>query len=484
MNWPFTEQSVIDVLQERSVRSVTIDHFRRTYWPPGCVAEGIHFLHRKHKDKPPLISIQKLVIKGSYTAMLTIDPRLSRVIVIGMHVTVPPSDPNGGPNPVMPLTHSNTPGPAMVIDRLVADGTVLDFMSREPGKKPFHLAIDKLVIDGVGNNAPLAYRTIISNSLPPGKIRSAGVFGPWNPDNPASTPVKGSYTYENANLAAFSALSGTLSSSGKFSGTLGRIAVEGTAEVPNFHLTNTSHTRKLSAEFHATVDGTNGDTMLESVAGHFDRTTVFCQGGVIGQKGENGKTISLDMVSRNGRIEDLLKLFISARQAPMTGSVSLRAHVEVPPGEQPFVQRMNLTGDFGVDAGKFTNKETQAAIDRLSAGDQGKKAEENAQNALSDLRGHAAATNGVAKLSNLSFRVPDATARLHGTYGLREPYNINLHGTLATTHPSDATTGFKSFLLRAMTPFLSKKGHDRIVPFKIIGNYHAAQTGLDLGSKQ
>src|SRR5579884_2017250 len=45
--WPFTEQALIDILQKRSVRSVTIDHFRITYFPPGCVAQGISFLHRK-----------------------------------------------------------------------------------------------------------------------------------------------------------------------------------------------------------------------------------------------------------------------------------------------------------------------------------------------------------------------------------------------------------------------------------------------------
>jgi hypothetical protein len=49
LNWPFTKQAVIDALQESSVRSVTIDRFYRTYWPPGCVAEGISFLRRKQR---------------------------------------------------------------------------------------------------------------------------------------------------------------------------------------------------------------------------------------------------------------------------------------------------------------------------------------------------------------------------------------------------------------------------------------------------
>src|SRR5260370_42446819 len=76
-NWPFTKQAVIDALQESSVRSVTIDRFYRTYWPPGCVAEGISFLHRKHKNKPPLITIQRLTIQGGYARMFTFQRHLS-----------------------------------------------------------------------------------------------------------------------------------------------------------------------------------------------------------------------------------------------------------------------------------------------------------------------------------------------------------------------------------------------------------------------
>src|SRR5580765_2819547 len=54
MNWPFTQWAVIDVLQQRSLRAVTIGRFDRTYFPPGCIAEDVRFLHRKHKEKPPL----------------------------------------------------------------------------------------------------------------------------------------------------------------------------------------------------------------------------------------------------------------------------------------------------------------------------------------------------------------------------------------------------------------------------------------------
>lgn len=486
LNWPFTRQAVIDVLQERSVRSVTIDHFRRTYWPPGCLAEGISFLHRKHKNKPPLITIRKLVIKGSYTGLLSISRTLSKVVAVGMHVTIPPPQSDGAPNPIMPLTQSKNTGPSMVIGTVVADGAVLDFLSRDPHKKPFQIVIDRLALEGVGNNRALSYRATVSNSLPPGKIQSTGVFGPWNPDNPAATPVRGSYTYKDANLAIFSGLSGTLESSGKFQGALGRIEINGRTNVPNFHLTDTSHTRQLTTEFQASVDATDGDTTLENVIAHFDRTTVLFKGTVAGRAGEKGKTVSLDISAPNGRIEDLLDLFIEAKQAPMTGAVTFSAHAEVPPGKEEFARKLKLTGDFGADAGKFTNREMQTSINRLSEGSTKNKnvKPEDAETALADLKGHAVMANGIATLSGMSFRVPGATAWMHGTYGLSEPYNVDLHGKLLTDNPSSATTGFKSFLLKAMTPLLKKRGKEKIVPVKITGTYERTETGLDFGSKK
>lgn len=480
--WPFTESALIGILQERSVRSVTIAHFYKTYWPPGCVAEGISFLHRKHKSKVPLITIQKLIIKGSYGRLLMVNRSVPKVIVVGMHVTVPPSPSAGGTSPVMPLTETKKGGSSIAIGRVIADGAVLDFVQADRNKEPFRITIDKLTLDGIGNNQRLSYRALLSDSLPPGKIRSAGTFGPWNPDDPANTPVKGSYTYQDANLAAFGALSGTLSASGQFNGTLQKIETSGSAEVPNFQLNDTSHTRKLSTDFRASIDALHGNTTLEDIVAHFDSTTVRFTGSISGMPREDGKKLSLDMSSTGGRVEDLLDLFISAKKPPMTGSVSFRAHVEVPPSDAEFVKKLKLTGDFGVGAGKFTNRQTQNTIQRLSYGKKaGDKIPDAPETALSDVKGHVAASGGIATLSHISFRVPDATAWMHGTYGLLSPYRIDLHGHLLTDRPSDATTGFKSFLLKAMGPLLKKRRGAKVVPFKITGDYAHSSIGLDLG---
>jgi hypothetical protein len=450
------------------------------------VAEGIQFLHRQHKEKAPLITVQKLVMTTSWARLLTLQHRLGLVRIFNMHVTVPPSEP-GKPNPIMPLTYSGKGGASIVVDRTIADGAVLDFLSKEPGKKPFRLMIDKLRLDGLGNNEPMFYRTIISIQMPPGKIRSTGVFGAWNPKDPGSTPVHGTYRFDNANLAAFGGISGTLFSTGKFQGTLKHVNVDGTTDIPNFKVTDTSHTRRLSTQFEAVVDGIKGDTFLNNVKANFDNTTVYVKGSVAGQEGRGGKFVSLDMSEPSGRVEDVLNLFISAKTPPMTGSVTFRGHIDLPPGPAQFVERMKLQGDFGVAAGKFTDKGTEWDISRLSeSADKHAKGQrpENPETVLSDLKGHAVANNGVASFSNLSFTVPGAQATLDGTYNLVN-YKIDLHGILTTTgQPGDATTGFKSFLVKAITPFFKRKHSEKVMPFKITGNYANPAVDLDLGSKK
>ncbi len=481
MNWPFTQQAVIDALQERSLRTVTISHFSRTYFPPGCTADDIRFLHRRHKEKAPLITVGHLVLVTSYVRILTLQERLSLVRVMDMHVTVPPSEP-GKRNPVMPLTYSKAKA-AIRMDRIIADGAILDFLSNT-GKKPYRLVIDKLRLDGVGNNVPMSYKALISNQMPPGKIRSSGVFGTWNPKDPGNTPLHGSYTFENANLAAFAGASGTLFSSGNFKGTLRDVSVAGKASVPDFKVHDTSHERPLAVDYQVTVDGTKGDTKLNEVTARFDHTTAEFKGSVASGGETEGKTASIDMWTSSGRIEDVLRLFISDKTAPMSGAFTFAGHVDIPPGPEPFLRRLKMSGDFGVAAGKFANRQTEGDLTRLS--DSSHKHRENSDeqpssNVLSDLKGHGSAVNGTATLSNLAFTIPGAKAWMHGTYGLID-YKVNLHGTLLTTgDPSHATTGFKSLIVKVITQFFKKKHAAKLVPFKITGSYSDVNVSLDRG---
>jgi AsmA-like C-terminal region len=483
-NWPFTRQAVTTALQDRFARTVEIRSFRTTYFPPGCVVEGISFLHRTHKDLPPLITVRTLIVEASYAGMFSLHKRVGKVQIIGLHVLVPPKNTDGHSSSVMPLTDSNS-NRSLAIAEIRADGAVLEFMSSRRDE-PFKLQVHQLTLDHVGENGPIVYRATLLNTEPPGEIRSTGQFGPWDSDAPGSTPVSGSYTFDDANLGVFEGIGGTLSSHGKFNGTLEHIESDGGADVPNFHVSSSAHIVDLTTEFQAAVDATNGDTQFLNVRSHFQRTTVLSSGGVTGQPGQPGKAVALEMTVKDGRIDDLLRLIMEDKNPSMTGSVSLHAKVRVPPGPPGFLKKLNLEGDFGIGNERFTNAEVQVPINRLSESARGENKQQQAddpETVLSNLKGHVSVKNGIATLSNVSFSAPGTLAEIRGTYNLLDK-SVNLQGVLHTNGKlSDTTSGFKALVLKAVGPFLKKKTIT-VVPFTVTGTSTKPSFALDFDAKR
>jgi len=198
--------------------------------------------------------------------------------------------------------------------------------------------------------------------------------------------------------------------------------------------------------------------------------------------------------SKNARIQDLLLLFVEAKRAPMSGSVTLQAKAEIPPGDQPFLKKLKMQGSFGLAGGVFSNPSTQGGVDKLSAGARGEKDKDkekdeekndsDPETALTDLEGQVNVVDGIARFSDLSFWVPGAHARVEGTYDLVN-YKIDLRGRMRVdTKISDTTSGTKSFLLRMIDPIFRKKKKGEVVPVKISGDYDHPTFGLDLGDKE
>jgi len=484
MNWPFTQTAVTKALEDRFARDVKIQRFRTTYFPPGCIAEGIEFLHRRRKDLPPLITVQTLTIRASYSGLLRIHKLVNDVRVAGLHVLVPPKNPNAA-RETFPLTNS-TSGKTLTIGEITADGAVLEFISEHPAEDRFTLGIDHLILDHVGESDPVTFHARFSNTEPPGEIRSDGRFGPWNDDDPASTPLSGSYTYKHARLGVFDGIAGTLSSQGKFGGTVGHIDAEGDIDVPDFKVSGSAHEVHLASNFHAVIDGTNGDTYLSRVESHFGRTTVISQGDVKGHPGQHGKTAMLSMSVSQGRIEDLLLLFTSAARPAETGGVRLQTKVELPPGPQAFLRRLRLEGEFGIGGGRFTDPKVQEPVNRLAESARGEtKGQEEVDPAtvLSNLRGQVSANLGIAKLSKISFTELGTLAEIEGTYNLVDK-KLDLRGVLHTSGKlADTTSGFKSVVLKALGPFIKKKSIT-VVPFVITGTPSDPSFALDLDARR
>ena len=490
LNWPFTQVAGSAALQERFARPVRIGRFHATYFPPGCIAEDVEFLHRTRTDQPPLIHVKTLTIRAAYTGLLRIHTTINDIQVAGLHVTIPPAGVRG-PAETLPLTNSPAGGKTLAIGEIAVDGAVLEFPRRTPEQDPFIFNIEHLKLDHVGESEPAAFHASLHNTEPPGEIQTDGTFGPWDDDDPAATRVSGSYSYDHVVLGVFKGIAGNLTSRGKFGGTLGQINVEGDVDVPDFEITEVGHKSHLASHYTAAVNGTNGDTSLTRVETHFGRTTVLSQGEVKGRPGQHGKTVNIVVNVGSGRIEDLLRMFSSAAKPAETGSIRLQSKIELPPGPQPFLRRIRLTGDFGIGGGRFTSPRVQGPLNRLaaSAADENREnhnssenktePETNAATVVSDLKGHMAAAAGVATLSNLSFSEPGSVAQINGTYDLLSK-RLDMHGVLRTTGKiADTTTGFKAVVLKALTPLLKKKSFT-VLPFSITGTPADPTFGLDL----
>ena len=312
---------------------------------------------------------------------------------------------------------------------------------------------------------------------PPGEVTAHGRFGPWRSGNPYQTPVSGRYSLQHADLRSFDGLAGLLESSGSFSGSIERIQVNGEAETPDFTIRAAAHPVDVHTGFDAVVNGRSGDVVLHRVAAHFLNTDVIADGTVAAPFPDASKVASLELGVRGGRIEDLLRL-VSSGSPGLNGRVNIQLHVDLPPGDAPFLKRLRLTGEMGVADARFTNVQTQETLDRISRN----AADGNLDPAsvVSDLKGRISALRGMATLSSVTFHLPGADAQVGGSYDLIA-HRVDLHGQVWLDEKlSQTTTGFKSLLAKVIDPLFRKGKHLSVVPVRISGVYGHTTVALDL----
>jgi hypothetical protein len=324
------------------------------------------------------------------------------------------------------------------------------------------------------------------NPEPPAEIRSTGHFGPLNADNPTQTPVSGKYSFAGGDLSIFDGIAGIVNSEGTFSGPLGQINVQGTTDAPNFEVVRSGHSGPLHTQFQAYVNGTNGDVALNNVDATYVRTKINAKGNIATKEGSDGKFTTLDFAVREGRIEDILRLFVKENRPPMSGVTNIQAHVTIPPEGKPFLKEVTLQGDFEIANARFENQTRQESVDELSEKARGQKetksdGQENSstEGVISHVNGHGDLRNGVAAFPELSFTIPGADARMHGTFDLLNE-KIDFHGTVKMDAKfSKSTSGIKSLFAKVLDPFLDKK-HGSVVPVVVDGTYQNPHFGLDL----
>jgi hypothetical protein len=478
--FPFSEKNVTRTFGETFPGNYQFSHFKNVYFPrPGCTAEGVTFRSSTGESGAALVvTAQKLSLRGSYAGLLFHPHYVSRMLLEGLRVQIPP------PGHAGDFFSEETPS-RTTIGELVADGAVVE-IARTDNQPPLKFEAHELRLSSVSANAGMAYRVDMHNPEPPGEITSAGHFGPFHNASAGQTPLSGNFSFDRGDLGVFDGISGFLTSTGSFSGPLANIQVQGAVDVPDFEVVRSGHAGPLQNRFSATVNGTNGDVTLNRVNAVYGKTQISASGTVSHQGGRNGKFTSLDFTVRDGRIQDVLRIFVSENRPPMSGVTSFTAHVNVPPDGKPFLEEVGLQGDFEIVDGRFEKPSTQANVNELSATASGKKKAQQTEqpnnpqeDVNAETRGHVVLHDAVATLTDLSFVVPGADARMHGTFNLLNQ-KIDFHGNVKMdANFSQQTSGIKSVFAKVLDPIFKKK-NGSVVPVVMDGTYGHPHFGVDL----
>jgi hypothetical protein len=480
---------VIRSLSEHFQSRVELRTLRVTGFPHlGVVGEDLTIYFHDRTDVPPIIHIDKFSFDLGVLAILRLPRHVSTALIENMTVTIPPRGEKKTPKSSEPGKTSNVLT-SLIVDEVVCKNTVLVTLPRKPdpgkrAKEPLEWDIYDLDLRSASVDKPFHFHGILTNAKPKGEIDTSGEFGPWDIDDPGSSPVSGSYKFTDADLGPFPGIAGILSSTGKFTGKLAELKVDGETDTPDFSLDKIGKPVPLHTEYSATVDGTNGDTILDPVRATLGRSLIIAEGSVINEPDHIGHRIVLDVGAPNARIQDILSLAMNSDKPVLTGPTKIKAKLLLPPGKEKVLDKMILDGQIGIDDARWSSPEVRKALESFSRRAEGKPADDEAGSAVSDLRGNFHLEKGIVHFSSLRFGIPGAAIDLAGTYQILGG-QIDLEGHLRLQAKlSETVTGKKSFFLKALDPFFEKNGAGAVLPISIRGTREEPTIGVTIFHKK
>ncbi|HXE80341.1 MAG TPA: hypothetical protein VNK41_06300 [Vicinamibacterales bacterium] len=482
---------LVAALSERFDSRVELQDLRVSVLPRLRVeGGGLVLRHKGRTDVPPLIAIRSFSAEAGLAGLIGRPLRVRHVRLEGMEISIPP----GGmsldkadaarekpvPTGTAGEAHARgTGGSPLIVDNLTSTDAILRLLRSTPGKAARVFTIHHLSMEDVGAEAPWSFRATLTNPTPPGEIETGGRFGPWNAPQPSQTSLEGTYTFSDADLGVFDGIAGTLTSTGRFTGVLERIEVDGKASVPDFALPDVGQPVALETTFHSIVDGTSGNTWLRPVNASFGRTEIRADGGIVEREGDRGRTISLDVVIEEGRIEDILRLVSKAKTPPMVGALALKAKFTQPPGRAKVIDRIELDGSFQIARAQFTKRAVQGRVDQFSRmATPGE--DQDPERVASNFTGRFTMRDGIIRIPRVTFIIPGARVDVNGAYRTRGQA-LNFEGTVRTEAKlSQMTTGVKSTLLKIVDPLFRREDRT-VIPVTVEGTVDQPKVRLDVG---
>jgi len=474
----FIRANIVAALRQHFASDVQLAALHISIYPRlHVVGEGLVMRAKEQDpDAPPLISVHKFILNGALREVFKAVPHFHSLTLDRLEMHIPAHRGERVP------AKTNSSGKfSFVIDEVLTSDAEIDLLRAKVEKPTLVFAIHKLKLTNFQPNEPAAFHATLRNPRPIGEIAVDGELGPWDFKEPSQSPLSGQYEYSHADLGTFPGISGLLSSRGEFSGVLDYISVKGTTEIPDFAVAAGGHPMRLTTEFDAIVDGTNGNTYLKSVNAHFLRTTLLISGEIAKNAGQEDRGISLKVRSQSARVEDLLTIAVKSPNPLLTGDATLNTTVNLRLHQgQNIFDRLDVAGRFGITTAKFTSDETQDKINRFSQKSLGQPNVTANGDAVSDMNGNFTLKDGLMSFSSLQFAVAGAAVKLNGNYDVRGE-SMDFHGTLRMDAKlSQTTTGAKSILLKFVDPFFAKDGAGALLPIKIQGSRANPSFGLEL----
>ena len=487
---PLMRKKVVETLSARFHSPVELDRLSLTMRKGVVVVTGggLRILYLAGPTKPdarpnapPMLTVESFEFRTGWRELVRPTTRVVSVKVQGMQLNIPPKEERGAAMPDDPKRKGQSLL-GIAVDTIECTDAKVVIETSKPGKTPLEFAIGRLVLTDVGAKKPFNYEAVLENPKPVGDVRSTGHFGPWQGDNPRDTPLDGSYEFTHADLSSIHGVGGMLSSTGRFEGTLGNIAVEGVTDTPDFRLDVSDHPLPLHTEFRAVVDGTTGDTWLNAVKARVGRSELTASGAVTKSEGVPGHNTDVHVAMEKGRIEDMLVLGLKANPTLMRGAMALTMHLVIPPGRVSVARKMRVDGTFAIHGAEFNDPQMKQKIDALSMRAQGKPKQANAREAevvASSMSGRFSQADAVLTVSELNYQMPGAKVQMEGQVELAES-TFEFHGKVRTeATASQMTTGWKSLLLSPFDKLLKKDGAGLELPIKVTGTRSTYDLRLD-----
>jgi hypothetical protein len=429
----------------------------------------------------PLIAVGRFYFHAGWRGLFVKPMHVGTVHVTGMAINIPPRPMRAQ----APKGQRHLGEIKIVVDEIVCDDSKLVIGTMKLDKDPKDFELSHIVMRNVGPDVPWNYDATLVNAIPKGNIHATGTFGPWDNDSPGDSTVTGHYTFDHADLNTIKGIGGMLSSVGDFTGQLNRIVADGTTDTPNFSLDTANHAMPLHTKFHAIIDGTSGDTYLQPVKARLGESGFTSSGAIVNVKGK-GHIIDLDVNVPDGRIQDFLQLAVKTTPVVMTGRLTLKAKLHIPPGHESVSQKIGLKGDFTLQQIHFTNPDVEDKVDMLSLRAQGdpKDAKPGAEDVQSQMVGQFVMADRKISFSKLDYAMPGATVTLTGDYTL-DGERFEFEGKLRTNAKVSqmVVSKWKSILLKPVDPFFKKNGAGAEIPVKISGTRTAPKFGMNLHHK-